>query len=218
MTEPSITPELIEKARSAEEALDSEAAERAERRRRVRLPLKVPVTLSWMDKLGEGIEEIAYTAGVSSSGCRVALQKPLPEGLAVVCQNNNTGQARKGRIVWSDRIGKEKQSVAGIDMGELDSKFWGPEFLAALIDASALDPKPAPLPPEVVEKHDEARRGLLYALMASVLYFFLGGYSSWSVYFEVSPFVQSVLAPAVFLSGLALAAYASFEAMRRSKW
>ncbi len=66
--------------------------------------------------------------------------------------------------------------------------------------------------PVVVEKHGEARRGLLYALMATVLYFFLGGYSAWSVYFEVSPFVQNILAPGIFLSGIALAVYASIQA------
>ena len=70
--------------------------------------------------------------------------------------------------------------------------------------------------PEVVEKKDEARRGLLYALMSSLLYFFLGGYSAWAVIFEVSPLIQDVLAPLVFVAGISLAGYASLQAIRRA--
>ena len=68
----------------------------------------------------------------------------------------------------------------------------------------------------MIEKQGEARRGLLYALMSSLVYFFLGGYSTWMVYVKVSPIVQDVLAPMVFVAGIALALYASVQAMRIS--
>ena len=84
---PSVAPALPAPGQSSEEPPELEAAERAERRRKVRLPLKVPVTLTWVDELGEAIEECTYTEDVSNFGCRVALQNPLPEGKTVVCQN-----------------------------------------------------------------------------------------------------------------------------------
>lgn len=194
---------------SAGESDQQEDAGRDERRKSVRLTLKIPVTLSWVDELGESVEEITYTEEVSNFGCRVSMQKGLPPGQTVVCVNNSTRKGSRGKVSWADGAGKEKGAPVGLDLPQLAPEFWGEEFLLALIEAGALSPMQHPV---VVEKHGEARRGLLYALMASVLYFFLGGYSAWSVYFEVSPFVQNILAPGIFLSGIALAVYASIQA------
>ena len=213
--EASASSEPAQQGPSGEELQQQEAAELAERKRRVRPPLKIPVTLSWVDDLGEAVEEFTSTENVSSFGCRVATQKPLREGLEVVCLNNATRRVARGKVVWSARTDDEKPAVGGIEFPELDPEFWGSEFLVALIEAQAVAPKPPP-PPEVVEKQGEARRGLLYALMSTLLYFFLGGYSTWVVYVKVSPIVQDVLAPMIFVSGIALALYASVQAMRIS--
>ena len=198
-----------EHGESAGEADQQEDAGRDERRKSVRLTLKIPVTLSWVDELGESVKEITYTEEVSSFGCRVPVQKGLPSGQTVICVNNATRKGSRGKATWAESEGKEKGATAGLDLPELAPEFWGEEFLIALIDADALSPVQHPV---VIEKHGEVRRGLLYALMATVLYFFLGGYSAWNVYFEVSPFVQNILAPGIFLSGIALAVYASIQA------
>lgn len=208
---PSVDPALPVPEPSTEEPPELEDAERAERRRKVRLSLKIPVTLTWVDELGEAIEECTYTEDVSNFGCRVALQNSLPEGKTVVCQNNATRKVSKGTVAWSRQTGPATQAVAGLDLAELDPEFWGPEFLVALIEASALAPKPPP-PPAVVEKQSEARRGLLYALMGSLLYFFLGGYSTWVIYFDVSSVVLTVLAPMIFLAGVLMAIHSSIQA------
>lgn len=50
----------------------------------------------------------------------------------------------------------------------------------------------------------QIRRGLLYMLLAGVIQYFAGGYSSFTIPVGVSPLVTSYLAPVVFLSGLGL--------------
>ena len=170
-----------------------------------------------MDALGESVEDLTYTKDVSNSGCRVVLKQSLQEGTVVVYQNNSTRKVAKGKVAWSsseeNAKAGEEGSLAGFELGELAPDFWGDEFLVALIEAGALPPMRHP---EVVEKKDEPRRGLLYALMSSVLYFFLGGYSAWAVLFEVSPLIQDVFAPLVFVAGISLAGYSTVQAIRKA--
>ena len=51
------------------------------------------------------------------------------------------------------------------------------------------------------------RRGLLYMVLAGVIFYFAGGYSSFSLPVQIPDFVSRYLAPLLFLSGLALAGY-----------
>jgi hypothetical protein len=53
----------------------------------------------------------------------------------------------------------------------------------------------------------EIRRGLLYMLLAGVIQYFAGGYSSFTLPISVHPLITSYLAPVVFLSGLGLLIY-----------
>jgi hypothetical protein len=53
----------------------------------------------------------------------------------------------------------------------------------------------------------QIRRGLLYMLLAGVIQYFAGGYSSFAVPVGVPPIVTAYLAPVVFLSGLGLLLY-----------
>ena len=53
----------------------------------------------------------------------------------------------------------------------------------------------------------QIRRGLLYMLLAGVIQYFAGGYSSFAVPVGVPPVVTAYLAPVVFLSGLGLLIY-----------
>jgi hypothetical protein len=53
----------------------------------------------------------------------------------------------------------------------------------------------------------QIRRGLLYMLLAGVIQYFAGGYSSFTVPVGVPPIVTTYLAPVVFLSGLGLLIY-----------
>src|SRR5713101_6095315 len=53
----------------------------------------------------------------------------------------------------------------------------------------------------------EVRRGLLYMLLAGVIYYFAGGYSPLSLPVAVSSAVTTYLAPLLFLGGLGLTLY-----------
>ena len=58
------------------------------------------------------------------------------------------------------------------------------------------------------------RRGLLWALLAGVIYYFGGGHSGLNLPFEVPSFVTQYLVPLLFLAGLAMASYGLFQKLR----
>lgn len=53
----------------------------------------------------------------------------------------------------------------------------------------------------------QIRRGLLYMLLAGVIYYFSGGYSAFTLPIAVNSAVNNYLAPLLFLGGLGLALY-----------
>jgi hypothetical protein len=53
----------------------------------------------------------------------------------------------------------------------------------------------------------EIRRGLLYMLLGTVIYYFAGGYSAIKLPLTISPVVTTYLSPLVFFSGLGLSLY-----------
>jgi hypothetical protein len=58
------------------------------------------------------------------------------------------------------------------------------------------------------------RRGLLWALLAGVIYYFAGGHSGLNLPFEVPSFVTQYLVPLMFLAGVAMALYGLFLKLR----
>ena len=60
----------------------------------------------------------------------------------------------------------------------------------------------------------EIRRGLLYMLLAGVIYYFAGGYSAMKVPVAFNPALTQYLSPAVFLGGLAMFLYGVFLKLR----
>ncbi len=66
------------------------------------------------------------------------------------------------------------------------------------------------------EAPDEmARRGLLYALLAAVLFYFSGGYSEWKLTIDVGEVVRTLLLPILFLSGIGIFAQATIPWLKR---
>jgi len=59
------------------------------------------------------------------------------------------------------------------------------------------------------------RRGLLWTLLAGVIYYFAGGHSGLTLPFEVPAFVNLYLTPLLFLAGVAMALYGLFQNLRR---
>ena len=58
------------------------------------------------------------------------------------------------------------------------------------------------------------RRGLLWALLAGVIYYFAGGHSGLKLPVEVPEFVNVYLTPILFLGGAGMALYGLFQKMR----
>jgi hypothetical protein len=58
------------------------------------------------------------------------------------------------------------------------------------------------------------RRGLLWALLAGVIYYFAGGHSSLKLPVEVPSFVNVYFTPILFLGGAAMALYGLFQKIR----
>jgi len=58
------------------------------------------------------------------------------------------------------------------------------------------------------------RRGLLYALMAGIIYYFAGGYSGMNLPVPVPPAVNQFLTPLLFVAGLGLVLYGLFLYIR----
>jgi len=58
------------------------------------------------------------------------------------------------------------------------------------------------------------RRGLLWALLAGVLYYFASGSSPLKVPIPIPDFVTQILIPLLFLAGVAMALYGVFQSMR----
>lgn len=58
------------------------------------------------------------------------------------------------------------------------------------------------------------RRGLLWALLAGVIYYFAGGHSGFKLPVDVPDFVNVYLTPLLFLSGVAMALYGLFQKIR----
>jgi hypothetical protein len=58
------------------------------------------------------------------------------------------------------------------------------------------------------------RRGLLWTLLAAVLYYFSSGRSPFTIPFPIPEFVTLYLIPLLFLAGAAMAIYGLFQSMR----
>lgn len=58
------------------------------------------------------------------------------------------------------------------------------------------------------------RRGLLWALLAGVIYYFAGGHSGLKLPVDVPSFVNEYLTPLLFLAGAGMAVYGLFLRMK----
>lgn len=58
------------------------------------------------------------------------------------------------------------------------------------------------------------RRGLLWALLAGVIYYFASGHSALKLPVEVPAFVNMYLTPLLFLAGAGMALYGLFQKIR----
>lgn len=57
------------------------------------------------------------------------------------------------------------------------------------------------------EGRKKIRQGLLWMLLAAVVYYFAGGYSAWQLPVTIQPLVTTYLIPLLFFGGLGLSLY-----------
>jgi len=74
---------------------------------------------------------------------------------------------------------------------------------------------------QVTRRHDvqagtEIRKGLLYVLLASVIYYFASGYSALQTPLPIAPIVTICLSPLLFLGGLGLTLHGYY--LHRKSW
>ena len=201
--------------------MSSPALDTASQRREVRVDHCIPLTLTWVDSIGESHLEDTETEVLNSYGCRLTLALPAEEGMTVVCENPATGQTRKAKFIWIGETEKDKRKTAGLELIDPGANFWGVEAQVALQEAGLFEKESreeSQTSPEEVqlESTSTSRRGLLYALLSSVTFYFLGGYSALSLQLELNEFVKLVLLPLLFFGGLGLALYASIFLLRRN--
>jgi hypothetical protein len=58
--------------------------------------------------------------------------------------------------------------------------------------------------PPRTEGRGRIRQGLLYMLLAAVIYYFAGGHSAMELPYPIQPVVSAILSPLLFLSGFGL--------------
>jgi hypothetical protein len=68
--------------------------------------------------------------------------------------------------------------------------------------------------PFAEEGRAKIRRGLLYTLLAGIVYYFAGGYSGMHMPFAVPPFVTDILTPLLLLGGVGMTLYGVFLYLR----
>lgn len=83
------------------------------------------------------------------------------------------------------------------------------------VPRSLTAPSAAPRASSSGNARENIRRGLLWALLAGVLYYFASGSSPLKVPIPIPDFVTLYLIPLLFLAGLALALYGLFQSLRR---
>jgi len=91
---------------------------------------------------------------------------------------------------------------------------FAPSHLIQCPDCRETLPQIAVVSPPPVKKRTEIRRGLLYMLLAAVIYYFAGGYSAMNLPFPINPLVTVYLSPLLFVSGLGLTIYGFYARSR----
>jgi hypothetical protein len=91
---------------------------------------------------------------------------------------------------------------------------FAPSHLIQCPDCRETLPQIAVVSPPPVKKRTEIRRGLLYMLLAAVIYYFAGGYSAMNLPFPINPLVTVYLSPLLFVSGLGLTIFGFYARSR----
>ena len=104
------------------------AERRPSRRRSVRVPLQIPITVRWSEKDGTVQEKETTTVIINEHGCLLSLKAPVIEGMSLEVRNRSSNEARKGKVVWCGGTGLQDANQVAIELEGAGSEFWGPQY------------------------------------------------------------------------------------------
>ncbi len=96
---------------------------RTERRRTVRVSLRIPLAVRGRYPSGEDFNQKAYTLSISADGGLLALDAQLMPGQTFVLTNELTGQSVECRVT-SARHGRDGKHCVGVGFVEPGANFW----------------------------------------------------------------------------------------------
>ncbi len=102
-------------------------AHETERRRTIRIPLKVSVTLSGVDANGSKFVEETETVMVSKHGSSVRTHHPLTLGQQVSVLARTRNRAGHFKVVWVGKRGTPNEGLVGLEWVEAQ-RLWGVDF------------------------------------------------------------------------------------------
>lgn len=89
-----------------------------------RIPMKLPVRLSWTDKEGIPHIETGTTHNVNAKGAQVVLQGQVPEGIKLEITNLVSQGASRARVVWTGKAVNDGEYAVGIELEKPNPNFW----------------------------------------------------------------------------------------------
>ncbi len=101
---------------------------RPSRRRSVRVPLQIPITVRWSEKDGMVQEKETTTVIINEHGCLLTLKAPVIEGMSLEVRNRSSNEARKGKVVWCGGTSPQGDNQVAIELERAGSEFWGRQY------------------------------------------------------------------------------------------
>ena len=96
---------------------------RSERRRTVRVSLRIPLTVHGQHSSGEDFYLKAYTLSISADGALLVLDAQLTPGQTFVLTNEVTRQSVECRVA-SSRQGRDGKHCVGVGFVDPGTNFW----------------------------------------------------------------------------------------------
>jgi hypothetical protein len=101
---------------------------RPSRRRSVRVPLQIPITVRWVAGDGTLQEHQTMTMAINEHGCLVPLKAPVIEGVTLEVTNRSSNEASKGKAVWCGGTSPQGDNQVAIELERAGSEFWGRQY------------------------------------------------------------------------------------------
>jgi hypothetical protein len=100
-----------------------------DRRRSVRVYVKLPVTVVWTNRAGMRVREPAETQAISRHGALLrvllSLRTGIPVGTDVELHRPGTADKAAARVVWASEPRPDGAVLVGVELAQPSDTFWG---------------------------------------------------------------------------------------------